>query len=98
MSETDGIFEEVTKELMPFESWERLSGESSAAFAAFCAYRDYGPDRNIRKAVEAEFKNGDIDLAEKPENSRALFATIRQNRVISDIYFLISGTFHSIRW
>jgi hypothetical protein len=38
--------------VLPFESWERLTGESSAAYAAFCAYRDYGPDRNIRRAVE----------------------------------------------
>jgi hypothetical protein len=38
---------------LPFESWEQLTGESSAAFAAFCSYRDYGPERNIRKAVEA---------------------------------------------
>jgi hypothetical protein len=38
--------------VLPFESWERLAGESGLAYAAFCAYRDYGPDRNIRKAVE----------------------------------------------
>ena len=36
---------------MPFESWERLAGESGAAFAAFCAFRDFGPERNVRKAV-----------------------------------------------
>jgi hypothetical protein len=45
--------EEAKKDLLPFESWERLSGESSSAFAAFCAYRDFGSERNIRKAVEA---------------------------------------------
>ncbi|MFP3041604.1 hypothetical protein LQZ19_07240 [Treponema primitia] len=38
--------------ILPFESWERLTGESAGAFAAFCAFRDFGPDRNIRKAVE----------------------------------------------
>ncbi|GHU86677.1 hypothetical protein FACS189476_00290 [Spirochaetia bacterium] len=38
--------------VLPFESWERLKGESSAAFAAFCAYRDFGPERNIRRAAE----------------------------------------------
>jgi hypothetical protein len=38
--------------VLPFESWERLTGESGLAYAAFCVYRDYGPDRNIRKAVE----------------------------------------------
>jgi hypothetical protein len=47
--------------ILPYESWERLTGESSLAFAAFCAFRDYGPERSIRKAVEA---------AEKDENKR----------------------------
>jgi hypothetical protein len=40
------------------ESWERLAGESSPAHAAFCAYRDYGPERNIRKAVETALAGG----------------------------------------
>ena len=40
-------------EMLPFESWERLAGESSLAFAAFCAFRDVGPERSIRKAVES---------------------------------------------
>jgi arginine utilization protein RocB len=38
---------------LPFESWERLPGETGGAFAAFCAFRDLGLDRNIRKAVES---------------------------------------------
>jgi hypothetical protein len=38
--------------VMPFESWERLPGESGLAYAAFCAYRDVGLERNIRKAVD----------------------------------------------
>ncbi|GHV45025.1 hypothetical protein AGMMS49546_29970 [Spirochaetia bacterium] len=38
---------------LPFESWERLTGESTAAFGAFCVFRDFGPERNIRKAVDA---------------------------------------------
>jgi hypothetical protein len=38
--------------MLPFESWERLTGESGMAYTAFCAYRDYGPDRNIRRAAE----------------------------------------------
>ena len=45
--------EEAKKEMLPFESWERLNGETSSAFAAFCAFRDFGAERNIRKAVEA---------------------------------------------
>jgi uncharacterized Ntn-hydrolase superfamily protein len=40
-------------ELLPFESWERLTKESTAAFAAFGLYRDFGPERNISKAVKA---------------------------------------------
>jgi hypothetical protein len=39
------------------ESWERLPGETGAAYAAFRAYRDYGPERNIRKAVEVTEKD-----------------------------------------
>jgi hypothetical protein len=39
--------------VLPFESWGRLAGESGAAYAAFCVYRDCGPERNIRRAVEA---------------------------------------------
>jgi len=39
--------------LLPYESWEKLKGETAGAFAAFRAYRDYGPDRNVRKAVDS---------------------------------------------
>jgi NADPH-dependent glutamate synthase beta subunit-like oxidoreductase len=58
MTGIDKIIEDVWQqaaagEMLPFESWERLRGESSAAYAAFCVYRDLGPERNIRKAVEA---------------------------------------------
>ncbi|GHV11353.1 hypothetical protein FACS189491_02440 [Spirochaetia bacterium] len=42
----------VFEGLLPFESWERLTGESSGAFAAFCCYRDFGPERNMSKAVK----------------------------------------------
>jgi hypothetical protein len=34
------------------ELWERLKYESSKAYAAFCVYRDMGPDRSIVKAAE----------------------------------------------
>ena len=53
MTDFDKAIDEAKKSLMPFESWERLAGETGAAYAAFCAYRDFGPERNIRKAVEA---------------------------------------------
>ena len=48
----DKAIEEAKADALPFESWERLPGESGAAFAAFCAFRDLGAERNIRKAVE----------------------------------------------
>jgi hypothetical protein len=53
MTDIEKTIEEAKAVILPFESWERLTGESSAAYGAFCAYRDYGPDRNIRKAAEA---------------------------------------------
>jgi hypothetical protein len=40
-------------DMLPYESWERLVGERSAAFAAFCTYRDFGLERNVRKAVDS---------------------------------------------
>jgi hypothetical protein len=61
--------------VLPFESWERLAGESSAAYAAFCAFRDYGPDRNVRKAVEGQFRTAELPTefspsAKTPRNNR----------------------------
>jgi hypothetical protein len=63
MNDISELYEDIKKELLPFESWERLGGESGAAYAAFCAYRDYGSCRNIRKAAEAECKkqHGEYD-------------------------------------
>jgi hypothetical protein len=58
MTVIDKVIGEVKAEMLPFESWERLAGESSGAFAAFCAFRDLGPERNIRKAVESVEKDG----------------------------------------
>jgi hypothetical protein len=57
MTEIDKTIEEVIADNLPFESWERLQGETSAAFSAFCSYRDFGLERNIRKAVEAVEKD-----------------------------------------
>jgi hypothetical protein len=51
-ADIDKTLDEAKAAVLPFESWERLAGESGLAYAAFCAYRDYGPGRNIRKAVE----------------------------------------------
>ena len=51
MTEIDRAINEAKAAVMPFESWERLPGESGLAYAAFCTFRDYGPERNIRKAA-----------------------------------------------
>jgi len=53
MTDFEKAIEEAKADMLPYESWERLMGETSLAFAAFCAYRDLGPERNIRKAVES---------------------------------------------
>jgi len=52
MTDIDKTIEEARKDMLPFESWKRLPGESSKAFAAFCVFRDLGAERNIRKAVD----------------------------------------------
>jgi hypothetical protein len=62
ISSLDKTIEAVRADIMPFESWEKLTGESTAAFAAFCAYRDYGPERNIRKAVEGQCRFAELSL------------------------------------
>ena len=58
MTEYEKIIDDVwpksaSSSVLPFESWERLPGETGAAHSAFCIFRDFGPERNIRKAVEA---------------------------------------------
>jgi hypothetical protein len=53
MTDMDKVVEEGKAAALPYESWERLAGESSTAYAAFCVFRDYGPERNVRKAVLA---------------------------------------------
>jgi len=53
MTDFDKVLEEAKAEILPYESWERLPGETGGAFAAFCIYRDLGLERNIRKAVES---------------------------------------------
>jgi ribosomal protein S3AE len=60
MTDMDKAIENVMADNLPFESWERLTGETSAAFAAFCAFRDCGLERNIRKAVESVEKDVDV--------------------------------------
>jgi hypothetical protein len=57
MTDFDKVIEEAKAAILPYESWERLPGESGKAYAAFSAFRDYGPNRNIRKAVESYEKD-----------------------------------------
>ena len=72
MTDIEKAIEEAKAEMMPFESWERLPGEGGAAFAAFCAFRDLGLERNIRKAVETSLQGSgekDVALQTKKYNS-----------------------------
>jgi hypothetical protein len=57
MTDIERTIEEAKADMLPFESWERIIGESSGAFAAFCSYRDLGAERSIRKAVESVEKD-----------------------------------------
>ena len=52
MSNFERAIEEAKSEVLPFESWECLLGESALAYEAFCAFRDLGAERNIRKTVD----------------------------------------------
>jgi hypothetical protein len=63
--DVDKIIDEAKSCFLPFESWERLAGESGAAYAAFRAYRDYGPERNIRRALEPALAGKDGGKVEK---------------------------------
>jgi hypothetical protein len=53
MTDIEKTIEEAKAAVLPYESWEKLTTESSKAYAAFCAFRDFGAERNVRKAVEA---------------------------------------------
>jgi hypothetical protein len=52
IQDMDKVIEEAKADILPFESWEKLKGETTLAYAAFCAFRDMGGERSIRKAVE----------------------------------------------
>jgi hypothetical protein len=80
MTDMDKAIEEARAAVMPFESWERLPGESGLAYAAFCVFRDLGPERNIRKAAVRYADSVEFDgiggggteqrQGSKPSNSR----------------------------
>jgi len=59
MTDADKIYQEAKDETLPYESWVKLSGETSLAYAAFCAFRDLGAERSIRMAVETSLKSGE---------------------------------------
>jgi hypothetical protein len=69
MTDIGRAIEEAKAAALPFESWERLPGESGAAYAAFCVYRDFGSERNIRKAAEGQVRKGDVS-AELPAGAK----------------------------
>jgi hypothetical protein len=57
MTDINEAIEQAKSEMLPYESWERLQGESSAAFAAVCAFRDFGLERSIKRAVDGYEKD-----------------------------------------
>jgi hypothetical protein len=62
--EIQKILDEVDAERAPYLSWEMLPGESSAAYAAFSAFRDYGPERKIGAAAE-QYTGGAENFAKR---------------------------------
>jgi len=62
MTDIDRVIEEARKEVLPFNSWELLTGETPPAFAGFCAFRDLGFERNIKKAIESVEKDERVRL------------------------------------
>jgi hypothetical protein len=63
MTDIEKTIEEAKSGILPYESWERLEGESGAAYTAFCVYREFGPERNIRKAASVSCAGTDGEAA-----------------------------------
>ena len=57
MTDADKAIDEAKAGMLPYESWEQLPRESPAAFAAFCAFRDCGLERSIRRAADGYEKD-----------------------------------------
>jgi hypothetical protein len=61
----DEVFDKAINEakavVLPYESWEQLTGETPLAYAAFCSFRDFGPERNVRKAADNALKGDEKD-------------------------------------
>ena len=60
------------------QPWERQQGETAQAFAAFCVYRDMGPDRSIVKAVK--------QMGRKPGYKTVCEKWSRQHRWVDRAY------------
>ena len=65
MTDFEKAYKEAKEAVLPYESWERLPGETGDAYTAFCSFRDYGPERNMRKAAEAEYAGEGASMIEK---------------------------------
>ena len=58
MTENEKIIEETwpnsaSSEILPFESWGQLKGESCNAYAAFCIFRDFENGRSIKTVIDS---------------------------------------------
>ena len=54
MTGFEKTYDKVKKDIPPFDSWEKLDGESAAAYAAFCLFRDYGLKDWMTAAIDTE--------------------------------------------
>ncbi len=61
VTDFDKVIEEAKSEILHFESWEKLTDETSRDYAAFCVFRDLGAERNIRKAAEISLNGNAAD-------------------------------------
>jgi len=76
MTEIDKAVDEAKAAALPFESWEKVAGEKAEPFAAFCVFRDYGPERSIRKAVDS-VEQGEAERERKHRKWRNWSALFR---------------------
>ena len=77
-------------DILPFESWEKLERETNLAFEAFCVYRDFGPGRNIKKALMSVESNI-AKVNKKYKTWRAWSAQFYWNRRAADYDKYLDG-------
>jgi hypothetical protein len=58
--------------------WEQQAGESARAFGAFCVYRDLGPRRTLRAAVEPYFHRTSAPLRRQIEKWSSAFGWVER--------------------